>query len=296
MDEVMTQMQRIGAFGVIAMAAIISTGLRAQVGDPGTLIQEKLVSEIKLTKTAADHSDIVTAGDIVLLHKDGLMMCSTAGGYAFSNTYQNGVVAPNLKNRAKNAFGAWGKGLLTGGGSDVAGSANNGCPSRKFVSGEKFWITGVTLQKDGILVSVYSDPYNDVRYYGEVKFPFVKGAPVPKVDDFVKTVNEVITVVPADDKDKGGQTDQAAAGQGGQAPAQQAAAPAAPAAPLQAIAPPPPPADTPPPTIAIGQTKDQVIAGFGQPARTAKLAGTKEIYFYKDMKVTFTSGKVSNVE
>jgi len=37
-----------------------------------------------------------------------------------------------------------------------------------------------------------------------------------------------------------------------------------------------------------------VVAGFGQPVRTAKLAGTKEIYFYKDMKVTFTNGKVSN--
>jgi hypothetical protein len=292
MDEVMAQMQRIGAFSMIAMAAIFSAGLRAQVGDPGTLIQEKLVSQIKLTKTAADHSDIVTAGDIVLLHKDGLMMCSTAGGYAFSNTYQNGVVAPNLKNRAKNAFGAWGKGLLTGGGSDVAGSANNGCPSRKFVSGEKFWVTGVTLQKDGILVSIYSDPYNDIRYYGEIKFPFQKGAPVPPVDDFVKTVNEVITVAPSDDKDKG--NDQAA--QGNQAPAQQSAAAAPAAAPLQAIAPPPPPADAPPPTIAIGQTKDQVVAGFGQPTRTAKLAGTKEIYFYKDMKVTFTNGKVSNVE
>jgi hypothetical protein len=59
------------------------------------------------------------------------------------------------------------------------------------------------------------------------------------------------------------------------------------------IAPPPPPADTP--TIAIGQTKAQVTAAFGQPVKTAKL-GAKEIFYYKDMKVTFTNGKVSNVE
>jgi ATP:corrinoid adenosyltransferase len=51
----------------------------------------------------------------------------------------------------------------------------------------------------------------------------------------------------------------------------------------------------PPPTIAIGQTKDQVTAAFGQPVRLAKL-GAKEIFYYKDMKVTFTNGKVSNVE
>jgi ATP:corrinoid adenosyltransferase len=64
---------------------------------------------------------------------------------------------------------------------------------------------------------------------------------------------------------------------------------------MQDIAAPPPPADTPPPTIAIGQTKAQVTAAFGQPARMAKV-GVKEIFYYKDMKVTFTNGKVSNVE
>jgi hypothetical protein len=50
-----------------------------------------------------------------------------------------------------------------------------------------------------------------------------------------------------------------------------------------------------PPTIELGQTIDQVTAGFGQPLRVAKL-GVKTIFYYKDMKVTFTNGKVSNVE
>jgi hypothetical protein len=67
------------------------------------------------------------------------------------------------------------------------------------------------------------------------------------------------------------------------------------AVPLPEIAPPPPPADTPPPEISLGQTRDQVIAAFGQPTRIAKLGG-KEIFYYKDMKVTFTNGKVSNVD
>jgi hypothetical protein len=61
------------------------------------------------------------------------------------------------------------------------------------------------------------------------------------------------------------------------------------------IAPPPPPADVAPPTIELGQTMDQVTTGFGQPLRIAKL-GVKTIFYYKDMKVTFTNGKVSNVE
>jgi hypothetical protein len=294
----MAKVQTLSALGFAAMAAILTIAMQAQAGDPATLIQEKLVSQIKLTKSAADHSDIVTAGDVVLLHKDGLMMCSSASSYAFSNTYSNGVLAANYKNRAKDAAKAFGLGRIPvfGGGTSATDAANNGCASRKFVAGEKFWVTGVTVQKDGILVGTFSDPYNDVRYYGEIKFPFPKGS-VPPVDDFVKTVSEVITVAPADDK--GGQSDQAGqGGQGGQ-PAQAAvpapSAPVAPPAPMAAIPPPPPPADAPPPTIAIGQTKDQVTAAFGQPTRAAKL-GVKEIYYYKDMKVTFTNGKVSNVE
>jgi hypothetical protein len=38
-----------------------------------------------------------------------------------------------------------------------------------------------------------------------------------------------------------------------------------------------------------------VIAAFGQPVRVAKL-GVKEVFYYKDMKVILTNGKVSNVD
>ena len=276
---------------------IFTVGMEAQAGDPATLIQAKLVSQIKITKPTADHTDIVTDGDVILLHKDGLMMCAAASSYAFSNTYSNGVLAANYKNRVKDAVKSFGFGHIPvfGGGTSASDAANNGCVSRKFVAGEKFWITGVTPQKDGILISTFSDPYpdpsgNQTRYYGEIKFPFAKGA-VPPPDDFAKTVFEVITVVPSDDKgDQGSQQ----GNQGGQ-PAQAAAPAAPPPAPMPDIAPPPPPADTPPPSISIGQTKAQVTTAFGQPVKTAKV-GVKEIFYYKDMKVTFTNGKVSNVE
>jgi hypothetical protein len=293
----MAQVQGLCAFACAAVTVVLSIGLQAQAGDPATLIQQKLVSQYKLTKTTADRSDIVTAGDVVLLHKDGLMMCGVSSSYAFSNTYSNGVLAANYKNRMKDAVKSFGFGHIPvfGSGVSAGDAANNGCPSRKFVAGEKFWVTGVTPQKDGILISTYSDPYPDpsgdqVHYYGEIKFTFAKGS-VPPPDDFVKTVSEVITVAPADDKggDQGGQGDQ------GAQPAQ-AAAPAAAAAPMADIAPPPPPSDAPPPpTIAIGQTKAQVTAAFGQPAKTAKV-GAKDVYTYPDMKVTFTNGKVSDVE
>lgn len=248
----MAQMRRFGAFVLAAAAAMYCAGMAAQAGDPATLIQQKLVSQIKLTKAMADHTDIVTAGDVVVLNKDGLMMCSSASAYAYSNTYSNGVLSASQKNRVKDAAKTFGFGHVPvfGSGVSATDAASNGCVSRKFVAGEKFWVTGIVAQKDGILVSTFSDPFNDVRFYGEIKFLFARGS-APVVDDFVKTVSEVITVQPADDKgDQGGQADQ-----GGQ-PAQPAAPAAAPApAAMQEIAPPPPPSDAPPPTIALGQTK-----------------------------------------
>jgi hypothetical protein len=76
-----------------------------------------------------------------------------------------------------------------------------------------------------------------------------------------------------------------------------------PPVPADAPTPPPPPRQndiTPPSpaptvTVSLGQTKEKVIAAFGEPGRKA-VVGHKEIFFYKDMKVTFTNGKVSNVE
>jgi len=304
----MAYMRKFSALRLTAFLLIFSLTATAQLGfgkkgkkgeeaapqsssDQPTLIQNKLLSQINLTKATADRTDIVTAGDVVTLQKDGLMMCSTASSYAYSNTYNNGVLSANQKNRAKDAALTGTKTAIMGhlgmgGGGSATDAANNACASRKFVAGEKFWITGIAAKKDGILISTLSDPYDDVRYYGEIKFSFPKDS-VPPVDDFVKTVFDVITTQSAE-----GQGNQGNQGNQGD---QQAPAASSDQAPLPDIAPPPAPADTAPPTIAKGQTKDEVTAAFGQPTRIAKV-GAKEIFYYKDMKVTFTNGKVSNVE
>jgi hypothetical protein len=41
---------------------------------------------------------------------------------------------------------------------------------------------------------------------------------------------------------------------------------------------------------------DVVVANFGQPDKIVKLAGTKQVYYYKDFKVTFVGGKVTDVQ
>jgi hypothetical protein len=71
-----------------------------------------------------------------------------------------------------------------------------------------------------------------------------------------------------------------------------------PAAAFAPVAPPPPPADAlpaAPKTVALGQTKDQVVAILGQPQKVASL-GAKEIDYYSDMKVVFIKGKVTDIQ
>jgi hypothetical protein len=49
------------------------------------------------------------------------------------------------------------------------------------------------------------------------------------------------------------------------------------------------------PTISLGQTIDQVVAILGKPLQIADL-GAKKIYKFKDMKITFVNGRVSDVQ
>jgi hypothetical protein len=231
--------------------------MAAQSGDP-VVIQSKLSALFKLTTTTADLTDIVTAGDIVQVRRPGLVMFAVGSQLGPTNTYKAG--------RISQGFGT----LMV--------MSNKQTVQRRFVPGEKFWVTRVMVQNDSISFDLFSDPYFDVRYYANLKVMFPDKKTVPPVDTAIQLVAEVLTP-----------------GNGGGQGAQPAPAPVAPPAPVDAIAPPPPPTDAPPPTIALDQTPEQVVAGFGQPMRVAKL-GAKEIYYYKDMKVTFTSGKVTNVE
>jgi outer membrane protein OmpA-like peptidoglycan-associated protein len=47
--------------------------------------------------------------------------------------------------------------------------------------------------------------------------------------------------------------------------------------------------------VSTGLTPDEVVAALGQPPKKVK-TGIKEIYYYKDLKVTFVNGKVTDVE
>jgi hypothetical protein len=219
----------------------------------------------------------VTAGCVLVLKKSNLLTTDVSKTIVFPNTYKNGRITQSKIISFRNVPGA---GKLDG--------------TRTFVSGEKVWVTGIEVKEKEIVFDIYTDAISDVRYRGKLNFPFEKDA-APTVNGAIATVAEVFDVQQSDSSGGGQQQQQAPASPqspGGARPSP-AAAPAADAAPPPIAPPPPPPAD--PKEIKLGQTPDQVVASFGQPDKIIKLP-TKQIYIYKDMKVTFVAGKVSDVQ
>ena len=254
-------MRRVNSLALVLAFTLALAGIAPALlaQDPHAEIQKRLAAEFKRTKMTADRSDIATAGSVLDLHKDGLVMASTEAVAPPTNTYKNGAISFGF-----GANMAWGIAL------SAANQQTTGIAQRKFVTGEKFWVTEYIVKPDGVVFQFYSDPFNDVRYYGQLKFPFAKNV-TPPADDVIKTIEEVITAE-SDAPDT---------------PAADNAAPPAPAPAAQASA--------PPKTIALGQTTDQVVATLGQPQKIVNL-GAKQMYFYPDMKVIFTNGKVTDVQ
>ena len=129
------------------------------------------------------------------------------------------------------------------------------------------WKLEISLAKDKITIGVVEcDACNGatqpMSYKGEVVFQFSKGylatADPAKVEE---TINQVLAFD----------------------------APAAPEAQAPAAAP------AEPQTIELGQTQEQVEAALGKPEKIVKLT-SKQIWVYKDLKVTFVKGKVTDVQ
>jgi hypothetical protein len=269
----------------VAAVGILWTGTatlaHGQNGDARAVLLRSLNQTFAATTVSADRNEIVTAGAVLILQKDGMMMYSVAAPLPPANTYKSGRISQGWRGFGKDI----GISMLTPGGATASSY-----PQRKLPAGEKIWVNQIAVEKDGISFVLYSDPYNNIRYYGELKIPFAKGS-IPAPDEALRTIAEVLTMQPPDNSASSGSQQQAPA-----APALPVQAP--PDQPLPAIAPPPPPADAappPPPTISLGDTKDQVVAALGQPQKVVQL-GTKEIDYYPDMKVTFIKGKVTDVQ
>jgi hypothetical protein len=256
---------------IIIISWLISvSALAAQSVAPA--VEDALKAQYKLSKFGRDSNGwaVAQAGTVLVLQQGGLLGIPPEQLVFCSAKFDNGQLKPP-------------------GGFCAAAHRN---VSRYFQQGDKVYVLRIdeNVKKEQISFKVVEcDSCNGTDppsfYKSEVVFQFAGGyLETAQPGPVLQTISQVLSL---DKPDKG-----AAA----PAPAASSAAPPPPiAAPPALIAPPPPPADQPPQTIEIGQAVDQVVAALGQPQKIAKV-GAKQIYFYKDLKVTFTSGKVSDVD
>lgn len=260
----------------IVTAAILFSFLGLSPRSAGQGLQKQLETKYAITKTTDDKTDIVTAGSVLILQKDKLLMYATTTQAPPQNTYSGGKLSSG-------AFGVHEK--MQGFGTMIGHAPPKTITTRYYVTGEKFWVTRIDTLSDGVVFTLFTDAVQDVRYYCTLKFVYPHGA-TPTTDQVLNTVGEVLKVQQDDSAsaDNKGDQQQAAGGggqgqqQGGQQDNGQAQA-----------------AAQPPPTIQLGQTEDEVVGMIGQPEKKIAL-GSKEIFVYKDIKVTFIGGKVADVQ
>jgi len=248
---------------ILAASASLSSSF-AQ--NPSPAVMELLKTQYKIVKLAPDSTGlaVIDPGTVLVIQKGGLLGIPPANPVNCAAKYQDA----DLK-----AAGGFCAAMVK----DV---------SRFFQPGEKVYPLkiDVNAKKEQISFKVVDcDTCNGTNppafFKSEVQFQFPKGfLETADAASVQQAIAQVLTV-------DGGSAQTAAAAQSS-APAD---------TPPPAISAPPPPADAPTPTIEVGQTVDQVTASFGPPKRIAKV-GAKQIYFFQDLKVTFTDGKVSDVE
>jgi hypothetical protein len=281
---------------VCSITLLVAAFSLAQAQAQKETLEKQLEGEYKITTPTADNTDLVTTGSVLILQKKGFSAGSVSSKVATQNTYKDGQIKSGAATAVRRFGGLPGVSLIPGVGTAAGQASGAAGAGRDFVNGEKLYVTQITVDraKDGIVFDLISDSYGDAgRYKGTLRFQFPKGA-VGSADlaQADAVIAQVFKIAPPDDTNADAKAAPAAAAPAAAAPQQQADAPPPP------IAPPPPPPDepaAPPKSIDLGMTKDQVVANFGQPQRTAKV-GTKEIYFYKDLKVTFVGGKVTDVQ
>jgi len=268
--------------GIVLLAATIFAGM-ALANAQAVSLQEQLAAQYKLVKMGSDTSgySVVEEGTLLVIQKGGLLGVPYSDTSVQSDKYEGGVVkAPNAVLSKGIGFGMkkFGKEQTT----------------KLFAKGDKVYPThiDVNLDKDQVTMGIVAcdtcnktDPptYNKTN----VIFVFPKGslaaASAGQVEDTIGT----LLSINSDDAKQGDSAQGGDQQQGGDQGGQQPAAAQQPAAPA------PPPAE--PASIDKGMTTDQVQAALGKPDKIVNL-GTKTIYYYKDMKVIFLSGKVSDVQ
>jgi len=261
----------------IQVAALILAGIMPGLAAAQATVSlaDQLSAQYTMVKMGADSSGpaVVEAGTILVIQKGGILGVPYSDVSIVPTKYQDGKIqSPNslMMKGIGHAFSKFG--------------SSKQQTTHLFQVGEKVYPSRIDVNQasDKITLGIVAcDSCNNTNpptfFKADLIFQFAKGylatANPPQVMDIIA---QVFTV-----DDSGGQQDQGGAAQGNQGGQGG-----------------PPPANQPPPppqTIQLGQTIDEVVATLGQPDKIVNL-GAKQIYVYKDLKVTFLKGKVSDVQ
>ncbi len=255
------------------------------VGISGTAVaqvslEDQLKAQYTLVKMGADSGGaaVVEQGTILVIKKGGILSVPY-GDQSVATKYQDGAVhSPNA--------------LMMGARGGLMGKFGKQQTTSLFQVGTKVYPAkiAVTLPKDQVIISIVAcDSCNNISpttfYKADVVFQFAKGTLATTSPSQVEDAISGLLAFDdsADQSGQQGGNDQqggnqqgnnqggAGAGQGQQQPAPE------------------------PAQIEKGQTPEQVKAAIGVPDKIISL-GAKQIYVYKDIKITFMNGKVSDVQ
>jgi hypothetical protein len=274
------------AFAAVCGALFFSLPAGAQA----VSLQEQLQAQYKYVKMGSDTGgySVIDKGTLLEIKKGGILGVPYSDQSIQSTKYEDGTVHTPTRNVSK----------VIGFGMKKFGKEQT---THLMQSGDKVYPQNIAVDvnKDQVAVSIVecdtcnkTDPPTYMK--AKVVFQFPKGslakAQAGEVED---KIGELLAM----SDDQGGGNQQASGGQdqgqqggdqqgGGQDQAQAQGGGGGQQAQQQ---------QADPQTVEVGMTPDQVTAALGKPDKIVKLT-TKQIYYYKDMKVTFLNGKVSDVQ
>ena len=248
-------------------------GLPAQAQPPSKALKAGVAQQIQSyyvpTKLSGGRQ-VKQLGSVLIVQRDGIGALPAPAGFSFASTFGSNYKEGKMRHD-----------FLSG----VVAADN--IALRDLQVGEPVYLLKVDVKDSSIVLEVqtcgpcdpnvvFPDPYR-----AAVTFPFKKGYLESMPFELIaRTIGEVF----------------APANPNGPAPVTTDPVPQAFDNAPQ-TAPPPPPPDGPgtPVKIELGQTPEQVMAALGPPDKIVDL-GSKKIFVYKDLKITFLDGKVTDVQ
>jgi hypothetical protein len=270
-----------GVLPLVALSCVVPVA-----GAQAVSLQEQLAAQYKVVKMGSDTSgySVVEKGTLLAIQKGGILSVPYGDQNVLASKYENGTIkGPNslsLMGR-KSIMGKFGKEQTT----HLVSVGDKVYPMKIEVNVAKDTVTMGIVECD-TCNKVDPPTYNKASVVFQFPHGSLANASAGAVED---TIGQVLSISNDDSQQGGGQgNDQGGQQQGGDQGQQQAGGGGQqPAAQEQPVA--------DPVNIEKGMTPDQVEAAMGKPEKKVTL-GSKVIYYYKDMKVIFLSGKVSDVQ